>query len=265
MKGLRSESRTPEAQAGADAAALAPLLRHLIEFRRRLLVAAGTVIGAFLVLLPFADRLFSWLAAPLLARLPAGGRMVAIHIASPFLTPLKFAFIVAFFISVPMLLYQLWGFVAPALYRNERRATLPLLGLSVLLFYAGAAFAYFAVFPVMFRFFVRVVPANVQIMADISSYLGFVTKVLLAFGFAFEIPVAVALLVRTGAVSPRWFKRQRPYVLIGCFAVGAFFAPPDVFSQFLLAVPMYLLYEFGILLSTRLLPRRRLREASERG
>lgn len=264
MKRIKPIKSKSDPEPGRERAAH-PLLGHLIELRRRLLIAAAVLIGVFLLLLPFADRLFEWLAAPLLARLPHGSHMIAIHVASPFLTPMKFAFIVAFFVSVPVLLYQLWGFVAPALYRHERKMTLPLLATSVALFYLGAAFAYFAVFPVMFRFFVHVTPPGVTIMADISSYLGFVTKVLLAFGSAFEIPVAVVLLTWTGAVSIRSLKRKRPYVLIGCFAVGAFFAPPDVFSQFLLAVPMYVLYEFGIFMSRYVARGGRLREAQEGG
>lgn len=238
------------------------LLKHIVELRRRLIISVATVLVFFLALLPFADRLFEWLARPLLMRLPPASHLVAIHVASPFLTPLKFAFIVAFFISVPILLYELWSFVAPALYRHERRLLVPLMVTSVALFYAGMAFAYFAVFPVMFRFFVRVVPQHVVIMADISSYLGFVSKVFLAFGMAFEIPIAVLLLTWTGVVSIDWLKRQRGYVLIGCFAIGAFFAPPDVFSQFLLAVPMYLLYEGGLLLGRYVGQSGRLRAAS---
>lgn len=239
------------------------LLQHLIELRRRLLISFATVGCAFLVLIPFDDRLFAALSAPLLARLPPGAHMIAIHVASPFLTPLKLALIVAFFASVPMLLHQLWGFIAPALYERERKPTLLLLVASTALFYLGMFFAYVAVFPVMFRFFVHAVPNGVTLMADISSYLGFVTKVLIAFGVAFEIPIVVALLTWTGVATPRWFKRQRPYVLIGCFAVGALFAPPDAFSQILLAVPMYLLYEIGILLSGYLIRSGRFREASE--
>lgn len=256
---IRRNKRTPETEAVSSE--YAGLLKHLVELRRRLLISVATVTGVFLVLVPFDGRLFAALSAPLLARLPPGSQMVAIHVASPFLTPLKFALVVAFFVSVPMLLYQTWGFVAPALYRRERKATLLLLVASTGLFYLGMFFAYFAVFPLMFRFFVHAVPANVKIMADISSYLGFVTRVLTAFGIAFEIPVAVALLTWTGVANARWFKRQRPYVLIGCFAVGAFFAPPDVFSQFLLAVPMYVLYELGIVLSAYLSRSSRLSEA----
>lgn len=233
-----------------------------MELRRRLLIGVGTVLALFLALLPFSDKLFEWLAEPLIKRLPPASHLVAIHVASPFLTPLKFTFIVAFFAGVPVLLYQLWGFVAPALYRRERRMMVPLMAASVTLFYCGMAFAYFAVFPVMFRFFVHVVPRNVTIMADISSYLGFVTKVFLAFGMAFEIPVAVVVLSWSGVVSLDSLKRQRGYVLIGCFAIGAFFAPPDVFSQFLLAVPMYLLYECGLLLGRYFGQPARLREAA---
>lgn len=262
MRRLKASKR-PLPPGSASAGAGHALLKHIVELRRRLLIAVGTVLVLFLALLPFADRLFEWLAKPLLERLPPASHLVAIHVAAPFLTPLKFAFIVAFFAGVPVLLYQLWAFVAPALYRHERRMIVPLLATSVALFYCGMAFAYFAVFPVMFRFFVHVVPRNVTIMADISSYLGFVTKVFFAFGVAFEIPVAVVLLSWTGAVSTEWLRRQRGYVLIGCFAVGAFFAPPDVFSQFLLAVPMYLLYECGLLLARYLKQPARLREASD--
>lgn len=257
---LGTAERNGKAAAGGEFPAL---VAHLIELRRRLLICLATVAGVFLVLLPFAKRLFVALASPLLARLPADSHMVAIHVASPFLTPLKLALILAFFISVPMLLYQLWSFIAPALYRHERRIILLLLVGSTALFYLGMTFAYFAVFPVMFGFFVRSTPPDVTIMADISSYLGFVTKVLTAFGMAFEIPIAVSLLTWTGVVTPARLKRQRPYVLIGCFAVGAFFAPPDVFSQFLLAVPMYLLFELGIVLSGYLARTARMREVPE--
>lgn len=255
--------RAADSSEGAIGGEFPALFHHLVELRRRLLISLATVAGIFVALVPFDDRLFKVLASPLLARLPPHSHMIAIHIASPFLTPLKFALIVAFFVSVPMLLYQLWAFVAPGLYRHERRIVLLLLVGSTALFYLGVTFAYFAVFPVMFAFFVRTTPSGITIMADISSYLGFVTKVLTAFGIAFEIPIAVSLLAWTGVVTVARLKRMRPYALIGCFAVGAFFAPPGIFPQFLLAVPMYLLYELGIFLSGYLRRSSAIREVPE--
>jgi sec-independent protein translocase protein TatC len=226
-----------------------------------LLIAAGTVIAIFICLVPFANGLFHYLATPLLARLPNGSSMIATEVTSPFLTPFKFALIVAVFLAVPVILYQAWAFIAPGLYRHERRMVMPLLGSSTVLFYGGCAFAYYVVFPMMFAFFTAAAPKGVAVMTDIRSYLDFVLAIFLAFGAAFEIPVATVLIVWTGFLTPDKLAKYRPYVLIGVFVVGMLISPPDVVSQSLLAIPMYGLYELGILLSRIMVPGAKQREA----
>lgn len=224
-----------------------PLLSHLIELRRRLVRA---VVGYILVLLPlalFARQLYHLLAEPLLRLLPHGGSMIATQVASPFVAPLKLAAVLALAVSLPWVLYQIWAFVAPGLYRNERRLVVPLLVTSTLLFYIGVAFAYFLVLPRVFGFFLSVAPAGVAIMTDINHYLDFVLKLFVAFGFVFETPVAIVLLAWTGFVTIEKLKKSRQYVLVGVFVVGAILAPPDVLSQCMLAISMYLLYELGII------------------
>jgi sec-independent protein translocase protein TatC len=226
-----------------------PFIAHLLELRNRLLRSVLVVVVIFFAVFPFADHLYTWLSGPLRAVLPPGASMIAIKPIAPFMIPLKLAFFTALAVSVPYLLYQIWAFVAPGLYRHERRLVWPLMVSSSLLFYLGAAFAYFVVFPVVFRFLMGSAPDGVLPMTDIGEYLSFVTTMFFAFGAAFEVPVAIILLVYTGAVSADDLRDARPYVIVGAFVVGAIFTPPDVISQFLLAGPMWILYEIGIVLS----------------
>lgn len=231
-----------------------PLIAHLLELRTRLLLIAAGVIVVFIPLGVFANDLFALLAGPLLAQLPEGGALVATEVASPFLTPFKFAFMLALVVAMPWVLYQVWAFVAPGLYKSERRLVLPLIVSSVALFYLGMAFAYFVVFPLVFQFFISVLPAGVMVMTDISHYLDFVLGMFLAFGLAFEVPVAIVLLVRAGVVMPGQLTQNRGYVLLGAFVVGMLLTPPDVISQTLLSVPLYLLFEGGVLAARILVP-----------
>jgi sec-independent protein translocase protein TatC len=237
---------------------------HLIELRARLLRAVAAVLVVFLVLLPFANRLYASLAAPLLAKLPEGSQMVAIDVASPFFAPLKLAFFVALIGTVPYVLYQLWAFVAPGLYRHEQRLARPLLVSATLLFYAGCAFAYFLVLPLVFAFLTSVTPEGVAMMTDISRYLDFVLVLFLAFGISFEVPVAVVILVALGWVTPDQLREARGYVIVGAFVVAAIVTPPDVISQLLLAIPMCLLYEAGIVAARTLLRRGEANAAADR-
>ena len=228
------------------------LIAHLLELRARLLKAVLILLLVFLALLPFAQRIYAWLAEPLLAKLPAGSQLVAIDVASPFFTPLRLAFFVALFIAMPVVLYQIWRFVAPGLYRHEKRLALPLLASSVALFYAGCAFAYYFVLPNVFRFLIGVAPEGVAMTTDIGRYLDFVLTLFLAFGLCFEIPIAVVIISSLGWVSSAQLAANRPYVIFGVFVVAAIVAPPDVISMIMLAIPMCLLYELG-LLATRIL------------
>jgi sec-independent protein translocase protein TatC len=225
-----------------------PLIAHLVELRQRLLRSLLCVLLVFLVLAAFANDLYHLVARPLLAQLPPGSGMIATGVAAPFLVPFKLAIYVALLISVPYLLYQLWAFVAPGLYRDERRFVFPLLASSSLLFYAGVAFAYFAAFPLLFGFFTAAAPEGVTVMTDIGEYLGFALKMFLAFGVAFEVPIATVLLIRTGLVPAATLRRLRPYIIVGAFIVGALLTPPDVLSQCLLSIPIWLLFELGLVL-----------------
>lgn len=229
---------------------------HLLELRNRLLYAITGVLVIFLPLVAFSQELYTLLAQPLLSVLPKGASMIATEVASPFLTPLRLAFIVSLVVSIPWILYQAWAFVAPGLYRHERRLVIPLLASSTLLFYAGMAFAYFVVFPLVFGFFTRIAPEGVQIMTDIKAYLDFVFAMFIAFGIAFELPVAILLLTYAGVVEPEKLADKRPYVLIGVFAVAMLLTPPDVISQTLLAIPMMLLFEVGLFFARRIGRRR---------
>jgi sec-independent protein translocase protein TatC len=231
-------------------------LEHLVELRSRLLKASAAILVILVILLPFARRLYALLAEPLTSVLPAGSSMIAIDVASPFLTPFKLALLLSLILAIPVVLYQLWAFVAPALYREEKRLARPLLYTSVLLFYTGCAFAYFVVFPLVFGFFTRVAPEGVTVMTDISKYLDFVITLFLAFGITFEVPIATIILVATGMVSIDQLKKARAYVLVGAFALGMLLTPPDVISQTLLALPMWALFEVGLLMSRVLLPHR---------
>ncbi|HNP35750.1 MAG TPA: twin-arginine translocase subunit TatC [Woeseiaceae bacterium] len=224
------------------------LISHLVELRSRLLKVSAAVIGVFVCLLPFSRNIFEIVAAPIVDVLP-GGQMIATEVASPLLTPFKLTFFVALFVAMPVVLYQTWAFVAPGLYRKEKKFAFPLLGSSIILFYAGVCFAYFVVFPLIFGFMTSVAPAGVEVMTDISSYLSFITMIVLAFGMAFEVPIATVLLVWTGLTTPAKLSKARPYVFLGAFVIGMFLTPPDVFSQTLLAIPVYLLFELGIIMS----------------
>jgi sec-independent protein translocase protein TatC len=227
----------------------ASLMSHLLELRSRLLKAGGAVLAVFLCLLPFSRDVFQAVARPLMAQLPQGATMIATEVASPFLTPFKTSFYVAIMLAIPAVIYQIWAFVAPGLYRREKRLAVPLLVSSVVLFYIGVLFAYFVIFPVMFGFFATSAPDNVQVMTDINSYLDFVLVLFIAFGVAFEVPVVTVLLVMIGIVGIDTLTRNRQYIFLGCFVVGMLLTPPDVFSQTLLAIPMYLLYEGGIVMA----------------
>jgi sec-independent protein translocase protein TatC len=216
-----------------------PLVSHLTELRTRLLRCVAAIFIIFAGLFAFTQQIYTFVSTPLRQYLPAGATMIATDVSSPFLTPLKLTMMVSLFLAIPVILHQIWGFIAPGLYKHEKRIAVPLLVSSILLFYAGMAFAYYLVFPLIFKFFAAATPAGVEMMTDISSYLD--------FGVAFEIPVAVVLLVWIGVVDVKYLKKIRPYVLIGCFVVGMILTPPDIFSQTLLAVPMWLLFEIGIL------------------
>jgi sec-independent protein translocase protein TatC len=226
-----------------------PFMSHLVELRDRLLRMVIAIVLVFLVLFPFANDIYSFVAEPIRAQLPAGSQMIATQVASPFLTPFKLALVVAVFVAMPYLLYQFWGFVAPGLYTHEKHLAVPLLASSILLFYAGMAFAYFVVFPLVFGFFTAVTPEGVAQMPDIAFYLEFVLKLFFAFGIAFEIPIATILLVAVGATTPQALAQKRPYVIVGVFVAGMLLTPPDVVSQTLLAIPMWLLFEAGIFFS----------------
>lgn len=251
-----SDAKRPDTKkAEEEELAEGTLISHLVELRSRLLKVSAAVLGVFVLLLPFSRHIFEIVSAPLVAVLP-GGQMIATEVASPLLTPFKLTFFVALFAAMPVVLYQLWAFVAPGLYKKEKRFAFPLLGSSIILFYAGVSFAYFVVFPLIFGFMTAVAPVGVEVMTDISSYLSFITMIVLAFGLAFEVPVATVLLVWTGLTTPEKLAKARPYVFLGAFVIGMFLTPPDVFSQTLLAVPVYLLFELGIIMSRIFAPRR---------
>jgi sec-independent protein translocase protein TatC len=225
-----------------------PLIAHLVELRQRLLYSVLAILVIFLGLFYFANDLYTWVSAPLTALLPEGTSMIATDVTSPFFAPFKLTLVVSAFIAMPFLLHQAWSFIAPGLYKHEKRLAVPLLISSILLFYLGIAFAYFVVFPIIFGFFTSVGPENIAVMTDISSYLNFVLKLFFAFGIVFEIPVATLLLLWSGVVTVKSLKQKRAYVIVGCFVLGMLLTPPDIISQSLLAVPMWLLFELGILL-----------------
>ena len=224
-------------------------ISHLIEMRDRLLRAVIAVVVLFVLLFPWAQDLYHLLAKPMLESLPQGGQMIATEVTTPFFVPIKVTLMTAFLLALPWIFYQAWAFVAPGLYQHEKRIGIPLVISSVILFLLGMAFAYFLVFPVVFGFIVGVAPEGVAVMTDIGKYLDFVLTLFLAFGITFEVPVAVVLLVKMGMVSVAKLREIRPYVIVGAFVLGAIFTPPDVISQFMLAIPMWLLYELGILVS----------------
>ena len=231
-----------------------PLIEHLIELRNRILRCLGAVVIIFLPLFYFANEIYAYISEPLRAFLPEGASMIATEVASPFITPFKLSLFMALFCAMPYILHQVWRFIAPGLYANEKQIAIPLLISSVLLFYAGMSFAFYVVFPLMFGFFTSKVPDGVVMMTDINRYLDFVLKLFFAFGLAFEIPIATMLLIWTGATDVKSLRRKRPFVIIGCFVVGMLLTPPDVISQILLAVPMWVLFELGIIFSRFIKP-----------
>ena len=223
-----------------------PLVAHLTELRDRLLRALLAVLVVFICLFPFANEIYTFVSEPLRALLPEGATMIATEVASPFLTPFKLTLVAAIFLAIPYVLYQVWSFLAPGMYKHEKRLAVPLLASSILLFYAGAAFAYFVVFPLIFAFFTSTGPADITIMTDINSYLDFVLKLFFAFGVAFEIPIVAVLLISSGMTTPDNLAKKRPYIIVGCFFLGMLLTPPDIISQSLLALPMWLLFELGV-------------------
>ena len=224
-----------------------PLVEHLLELRNRLLKMVLAVIICFAAVYPFANELYLWLSQPLRDLLPVGQTMIATDVTAPFFAPLKLALVVSLFAAIPVILYQLWSFIAPGLYAHEKRLAFPLLFTSILLFYLGAAFAYFVVFPLVFGFFTAIGPEGIVELPDISSYLNFGLKRCFAFGGAFEIPIATILLILSGATTASSLAANRPYIVVACFVIRMLLTPPDIISQVLLALPMWLLFEIGIL------------------
>ena len=224
-----------------------PFMAHLLELRNRLLRVFIAVLVIFAILFPFSEALYLYISEPLRAFLPSASTMIATEITSPFLTPFKLTLVSAMFISMPYTLYQLWAFVAPALYQQEKKVAVPLFCASVILFYTGMAFAYYLVFPLVFMFFTSVTPEGISVMPDIRAYLDFVLKLFMAFGLSFQIPIAVVILSWIGTVNPNKLAKKRPYVFVLCFVIGMLLTPPDIISQALLAIPMWLLFEVGIL------------------
>ena len=229
-----------------------PFVSHLVELRNRLLWAVGTVVILFICLAPFASDLYEWFAKPVMANLPQGSTMISTEPHGPFFIPFKFAFAVAFALAIPVVLYQVWAFIAPGLYQNEKSIALPLVVSSTLLFYSGILFAYYVVFPIIFKFFSSVAPEGVAVMPDISSYMSFALKLFFAFGVAFEVPVATVLLSKMGVVSTDAMAEKRPYIIVGAFVVGMLMTPPDIFSQVMLAVPVWILFEAGLFFARKL-------------
>ena len=244
-----------DAEHGADAAAEPRLIDHLIELRARLLRAVAGLMLVFVALLPFANKIYAYLAQPLLAKLPTGGQLIAVEVASPFFAPVKLAFFTALMATMPWLLYQAWAFVAPGLYQREKRLAMPLLVSAVGLFYAGCAFAFYLVLPTVFGFLAKITPVGVAMMTDINAYLDFVLVIFLAFGASFELPVALVILAVLGWVTPQQLRESRGYAVVGVFVIAAIITPPDVVSQLMLAIPMCVLYEIGIIAASWLAPK----------
>ena len=232
-----------------------PLISHLVELRDRLLKAVLVILIITAGLIPFSNDLYQILAEPLLRHLPESSTMIATQVASPFLTPFKLTLSTAILLAIPILLYQLWAFVAPGLYEDEKKLVFPLLFVSTLLFFLGILFAYFVVFPIVFGFLTQTAPEGVAVMTDISSYLDFVLKLFFAFGLAFEVPIATILLIRTGVTTVESLREKRPYIIVAAFVIGMLLTPPDIISQTLLAVPVWLLFELG-LVSAKFLPQK---------
>jgi sec-independent protein translocase protein TatC len=230
------------------------LVDHLIELRSRLLRGVVGLVLVFLCLFPFAQSLYTWLAQPLLAKMPAGTSMIATGVVTPFFVPLKVTGLAALLLALPWVLYQVWAFVAPGLYAHEKRWVGPLVVASTLLFFAGMAFAYFAVLPMVFGFITGFAPEGVAVMTDIAAYFDFVLGLFIAFGVTFEVPVLVVVLIAAGIVTPQKLRDSRPYVIVGAFVLGAIFTPPDVISQLMMAIPLWLLFELGVLVGARFEP-----------
>lgn len=239
------------------------LLSHLIELRDRILRMFLAILVVFLMLFPFANQIYTFLATPLMVHLPEGTSMIAIEVAAPFLIPFKLVLLLAVVLTIPYTLYQLWAFIAPGLYKHEKKMAGPLVASSTILFYLGMAFAYFVVFPLIFAFFTATAPEGVAVMTDISRYLDFVIMLFIAFGIAFEVPIATILLVSMGATTPEKLARKRPYVIVGTFVIGMILTPPDIISQTLLALPMWILFEIGLVLSRIMQKRKAERQAAE--
>ncbi|MFV2061564.1 MAG: twin-arginine translocase subunit TatC [Gammaproteobacteria bacterium] len=240
-----------------------PFVAHLIELRDRLLRVVLVVLVIFSVLFYFANDIYTYLAEPLTVHMSQNSTMIATDVISPFLTPMKLALVLSIFLVMPYILYHIWSFVAPGLYRHEKELALPLLISSIILFYSGMAFAYYVVFPLVFGFITAVVPEGVEVMTDISKYLDFVLMLFFAFGAAFEVPVATVLLVAAGITTPEDLVKKRAYIIVGAFVVGMFLTPPDVISQIMLAVPMWMLFELGVIASRMVVKRRKRREKEE--
>jgi len=240
-----------------------PFMSHLVELRDRLLRSVLFVLIIFLALFSFSNELYSLLAEPLLIHLPQGSSMIATEVASPFLTPFKLSMMSAIFLGMPFILYQLWAFIAPGLYKHEKSLAFPLLFSSIILFYLGMVFAYFVVFPLMFGFFTGIQLQGVTMMTDITKYLDFVLKMFFAFGMAFEVPIATILVISTGMTTAEKLAEKRPYIIVVAFVAGMLLTPPDVVSQMLLAIPMWILFEFGLIFS-KILTRKKVRLAKER-
>lgn len=237
----------PSATTAADVDDAQPLVAHLTELRNRLLRSILAVLLIFLALMSFANELFLIVSEPMRAALPAGTTMIATDVAAPFLTPFKLSFYVALLLAVPYILHQVWSFVSPGLYRHEKRLALPLLVSSVVLFYCGVAFAHFVVLPLMFKVLSAAGPVGISYTPDITRFLDITLKLFLGFGIAFEVPVATVLLILSGATTPQALAAKRPYIIVGCFVLGAVLTPPDPLSQSMMAIPMWLLFELGVL------------------
>jgi sec-independent protein translocase protein TatC len=229
-------------------------ISHLVELRNRLIYSLVAVFVIFIPLAVFANELYEYFAKPLMSVLPEGSTMISTEPHGPFFVPFKFAFAVAVAIAVPFLFYQLWAFVAPGLYDNEKALALPIIASSTILFYCGIAFAYYVVFPIIFLFFTTTAPEGVAVMTDINAYLSFALKLFFAFGVAFEVPIATVIMVRTGITTPADLAAKRPYIVVGAFVIGMLMTPPDIFSQTLLALPVWLLFEIGLWFSRRIKP-----------
>ena len=230
------------------------LIAHLTELRDRIIRCLIAVFIIFLFLFPFANEIYEFISLPLRDLLPEGASMIATEVASPFLTPFKLSMLLSLYLAMPYVLFQIWRFISPGMYLSEQRIAIPILSSSIILFYAGTAFAYFVVFPLVFSFFTSVAPDGIEIMTDINRYLDFVLKLFFAFGIAFEIPIVAIILIVTGVTTAEKLASKRPFILVGCFVIGMLLTPPDVISQSLLAIPMWILFELGVFLARRMEP-----------